>query len=190
MKVKLLGIIITSIITANIAIAAPSSTPAIMSVNLTETTKLTVNNFNSVTDGPTLAALQNPDSLLSSNVVDNADLENFYVTTNYGGGITVTATNNTGNSQSPTGPAVLVNAAGGPNIPYQINYTACGGGPTTDLTTCTGTSGCPIAYAYSSTAACTANQGKGNYTFLSTNGQELGAGTYVGGTNLTFSSGL
>lgn len=189
MRVKVLAPLITSIILSSTTFAAPSTSNVSMGANLSVPTKLTVNGFNSVTDSSTLTALANPDSLVSGNVVDSADLQNFEVFTNYGGGVTVTATNNVGNTQSPSGPAVLVNSSGGPNIPYAINYTPCGGGSTVDLTTCTGTNGCSISYANANSSTCSSTPGTGNYTFKQVSA-ELGSGTYVGGTNLTFSSGL
>lgn len=189
MRAKLLGTFIVSILAINNAFAAPATGTANMGVTSTVPTALTLSGFNSVTDSTTLTALANPNSLVNTNIVDNADLQNFQVYTNYGGGITVTATNNVGNSQSPSAAAVLANSAGGPNIPYSINYTPCGGGAAVDLTSCTGSNGCTIPFANANATICGSTPGTGNYTFKQV-GTQLGAGNYTGGTNLTFSSGL
>jgi hypothetical protein len=189
-RIKILGIAIISACAINSAVAASQNVN--MNASVSVASSVTVNGFNQVSNS-TLAALASPTALTQGNIVDTTSLQSFTVYSDSGAPITVNASNNAGgNGQSPTSPAVLTTTSNATPIPYQINYTPCGSGAVAiDLTTCTGTSGCSIPAANANPVTCASNPGSGNYTFIATNtNKELEAGSYIGGTGLTFSSGL
>lgn len=184
---KVLSAISLSVISAHL-FAAPVTQSPQMSLTTQVNTILNVNGFNNVNQNVLSTLQTNPDALENgATITDTTSLQSFKISTNSGGGVTVTATNSgTGNT------AELVNSTDGSTIPYSIMYTPCDSTSQMNLSACTGTTGCTINAANATETACASSVGgNGEYIFGGNQSQgQVTAGTYTGTTTLTISAGL